>query len=131
MKDVETHSFWRSIKSSSSPSSVQKAYWDLVLLYEIDRIQQGMLEQAGGFMILIRTDFSMGLVSSRSCWGLKRIIRPGMADLALSKSAVSSGANRLKLLLNIDDAEMGLMPEDHLKLLRTPVSSSRVNEARI
>jgi len=112
MKDVENAQYLSFYKMEQQIASVQKAYWNLVLLNEIDRVSQEMLEQAKRLFEIDQDRFQRGLAERPQLLGSEANYKARLADAALSASALSAGMNLLKLELNLDDAGVVLVPED-------------------
>jgi outer membrane protein TolC len=121
-KDVENAEYFSFDRIEQSLADAQKTYWQLVLLYEIDRINQEMMDQAQRLYNLDQERYKHGLVETPQLLGSEANLQIRRADLFLSKSAVLSGINLMKLLLNIDNSHILLQPEDGFVFSEQPLS---------
>lgn len=94
-------------------SAVQKAYWDLVLAIEREKIQQDMVSQAKKLYDLHQEKLKDGLVEIPEAIASEANYKDREKGLQLVQNQVRNAENTLRLLLNINEGTM-IIPEEKL-----------------
>lgn len=114
--DIENSAYTSLEKIEESISSVQKAYWDLVLEQERVRIAEEMVEQAKRLYDLHQEKFKDGLVESPEMIASEANYQTRKNELLLARNAAHTQSNVLKLLLNIAENEARVESSEAFRL---------------
>jgi len=113
--DIENSHYTSLEKIEEVVSSVQKAYWDLVLAMEKVKIQKEMVSQAKRLYDLHQEKLKDGLVEMPEAIASEANYKVRLNKWTLAKNLKKTKENVLKLLLTIDEA-CSIRPKDPMNL---------------
>jgi len=116
MKDVQNAEFVSLDKIEATLAVVQKSYWNLVLMHQVDEIRQEMLEQARRLYEVDQERIKHGLIETPDLLGSEANYQTRLSDLVLSRDVLSASGNLLKLQLNVDPDDVELTPASVFEL---------------
>lgn len=95
-------------------AATEKAYWDLVLAYEILRIREDMLKWAEELVDLNKELIKIGLVERIDLLTSETNLYLRQGELLLAENGFQSAVNRLKLLMNTPVFNDNIVPTEEL-----------------
>ncbi|MCA9398895.1 MAG: TolC family protein, partial [Candidatus Omnitrophica bacterium] len=99
-----------------SITDIQKAYWDLVLAMERVDIENDMLAQSKQLYDLHQRKLKDGLVEPPEAYQSEANYKKRINQLKIAENEVENRRETLKLLLNIDDTRVVIIPTEKLVL---------------
>ncbi len=114
--DIENSEYTSLEKIEEEISDVQKAYWDLVLQIERVKIEQDMVDQAKRLYDLHQEKLKDGLVEMPDVLASQANYEKSKNDLIFAENQVHAKENVLRLLLNISDDHIRILPTDTFAL---------------
>ncbi len=114
--DIENSQYSSLEKIETVLSAVKKAYWDLVLQLEDVKIQKDMVDQAKRLYDLHQEKLKDGLVEKPEAIASEANYKARSNSLLLEENSLKTKENILRLLLNIDDDQVTLIPSDNFNL---------------
>ena len=114
--DIENSQYTSLDRIEASLAGVQAAYWDLALQLERVEIEEDMVEQAKTLYDSNEQKFQNGLVELPELLASEANYKSRINDLLLARNLSASRENVLKLLLNIGDQTMGIIPADAMQI---------------
>jgi len=108
--DIEKAQYLSLEKIENHLADVQKAYWDLVMVGEIIKIEEGMLKQAKRLYDLHKEKLEDGLIELPEVIASEANYRERINELILAQNNYQAKTNTLKLKINIPDDDIGMTP---------------------
>jgi len=112
--DIENSDFTSLDDIENSLADVQRAYWYLVLRYEIISILEDMLERAERLYKAYQERYPLGLVEDADLLAVEAMTRSRAADLAIAELQKETAKNELLFLLNHGEFSQEIIPLDQL-----------------
>ncbi len=119
--DIQNAEYTSLDKIAADLARVQEAYWDLVLSYEVLRIEQNMLEQAKRLWEVNIENEKHGLAEKPDVLAAEANYKVQENEFLLVKNQLQTKENVLKLMLNIDKEDVSLRPRETLALFAAPL----------
>ncbi|MDD4294148.1 MAG: TolC family protein [Candidatus Omnitrophica bacterium] len=109
-------------------ADVQKAYWEFVCAGDIYAIEQNILEQAEKFQELNERLLDHGVVEVPDLFGAQADYNVKKSMVLAAEDNLEKQLNVLKLMLNLGDIDVDIMPSDQLAGVGKPY---RLDDAMI
>ncbi len=110
--NIENSGYTSLEKIETIISTVEKAYWDLVLQLKKVEIQKDMVDQAKRLYDLHQKKLEDGLVEMPEAIASEANYKDRINNLTLEENSVKTKENLLKLLLNIKEDNITIKPID-------------------
>ena len=114
--DIENSDFTSLDDIENALADVQKAYWYLVLRYEIVSILEDMLEKAEKLFKAYQERYPLGLVEEADLLSVEALAKSRAADLAIAGLLRETAKNELLFLLNHGEFSQEIIPLDQLSM---------------
>jgi len=114
--DIQNSQYTSLEKIETKVAEVQKAYWDLVLFLERVKVEERMLKQAQELYELHKEKIKEGLVETPELLAVEANYHNRVNELLLVQNQAKTKANVLRIILDIADYSVEILPSDGLAL---------------
>ncbi|MFH1339449.1 MAG: TolC family protein [Candidatus Omnitrophota bacterium] len=126
--DIENAQYTSLDKIERMLSDVHKAYWRIAQYLSIAGIREEMLSEAERLFRINKEKFRRGIIEEPQLVASEVNVRQREIDLMLVRNELEYYINQLKLLLNLEDKDKIILPEESLDLAIQPVEFSQALE---
>ena len=106
-------------------ADVEKAYWDLTVSQNLVEIRQEMFEKTFNFYLINEKRKELGTAELTDLLAAEANMELRRTELEVEESNFKTAINKLKLMINHPENNMGILPIDEMSLVAEEISLER------